>query len=156
MADERLPAPPEPPAYDFRTDPTLLARGRTIAASLLAGQRIMHGDEHTLARALIVLDEKEDLRAKETLAAPCHLLVVEGAVERRLLQEMLDPTTRRIHVTTAMEHHAVIGRRYAAIFLRYPSIAWFEAKKVETHEFQAWERQHLYPRLIRGGLYQHI
>uniref|UniRef100_A0AB74UL54 Uncharacterized protein n=1 Tax=Caulobacter phage BL57 TaxID=3348355 RepID=A0AB74UL54_9VIRU len=151
-----LAAPPEPPPYDFRTDPTLLARASTIAAGLLAGHRIMHGDEHTLARALIVHEERETARAEEKRAEPCVLIVVEGAVERRALQGLLDPSTRRIHVVAAMDHTAVIGRRYAAIFVRYPTSAWFDVRGVETHEFQAWERQHLFPRLTKGGHYQHI
>ncbi|AFU86546.1 hypothetical protein D869_gp064 [Caulobacter phage CcrRogue] len=154
MADEStLPAPPEPPAYDFRKDVLLVDRARMIANGLLSGQRILHGDEHTLARALIVLLEDREARANP----PCTLLVVEGVVERDRLQWMLDPTARAVHVITPMQRgHATVGRRYAAIFVRYPTAAWFEAKKVETHEFQQWEREHLYPRLTKGGHFQHI
>lgn len=142
------------PPYDFRTDETLLARAEYTAMNLLAGRRMTHGDEIMLSRAVIRLTDEG--RAKERVDKGV-LLVVEGIVERDALQRLLDPTTRDVHVITAMQQgHAVRGRRYNAIFIRYPSFAWFEAKGVETHEFQEWEREVLYPRLIKGGFFQHI
>ncbi|AFU88378.1 hypothetical protein CcrSwift_gp060 [Caulobacter phage CcrSwift] len=150
---DALPAPPEPPAYDFRDDHNLVPRARMIADGLLAGRHILHGDEHTLARAVIVLLEEREKKAN----SPCTLIVVEGVVERDRLQKLLDPTTKAFHVITPMQRgDATRGRRYAAIFVRYPSAAWFDAKNVETHQFQAWEREHLFPRLLKGGHFQHI
>lgn len=141
------------PPYDFRRDPTLIARAEHIALGLIAGRRLSNGDESILAHA--VVRQVEEQRAEPN--ADATLFVVEGVVERDALQRQLDPTRRRFLVVTAMGgDSSLIGRRFKAIFVRYPSIAWFDAKKVETHQFQEWERQYVMPRLASGGHFTHI
>lgn len=157
-------AQPQTPPYDFRTDETLLPRSEYTALGLLAGRRMTNGDEIMLARAVIRLTEEAHAlttaaqeRAAALAAEGTTLLVVEGVSERDTLQKLLDPTTQRVLVIAAMQRGSWhIGRRFKAIIIRYPSTAWFRAKKVETHEFQEWEREVLYPRLTKGGHFQHI
>lgn len=143
------------PVYDFRTDPGLIPRAKMIAGSLMAGRNLTHGDEHTLARAVIRLDE-EAARAAEMLECSHILLVVEGRVERDMLQLAIDPKRRKVQVIVPFDNTHLHGRRFGTIAIRYPTAEWFRATKTETHVFQEWEREHLYPRLIKGGNFQHI